>query len=133
MTRKRVASGSPYEKEYGFSRAVSVGDRILLSGTAPIWPDDYVDPDVSQQTKRCLQIILACLEKLGAGPEHVVRTRVYLTDRDDADVVGAVHGDVFGEIRPVTSFVVVAGLLDPRWNVEIEAEAVLTLPDEEAS
>ncbi|GAB3421831.1 RidA family protein [Flindersiella endophytica] len=133
MTRKRVASGSPYEKEYGFSRAVAVGDRILLSGTAPIWPDDFVDPDVSQQTKRCLQIILACLEKLGAGPEHVVRTRVYLTDRDDADVVGAVHGDVFGEIRPVTSFVVVAGLLDPRWSVEIEAEAVLTLPDEEAS
>ena len=133
MTRKRVASGSPYEKEYGFSRAVSVGDRILLGGTAPIWPNDVVDPSVTEQTKRCLQIILACLDKLGAGPEHVVRTRIYLTDREDADLVGAVHGEVFDEIRPVTSMVVVAGLLDPRWKVEIEAEAVLTLPDEEAS
>jgi enamine deaminase RidA (YjgF/YER057c/UK114 family) len=133
MTRKRVASGSPYEKEYGFSRAVCVGDRIVVAGTAPIWPDDVVDLDVSVQTERCLQIILACLEKLGAGPEHVVRTRIYLTDRDDADVVGGVHGDVFGDIRPATSMVVVAGLLDPRWKVEIEAEAVLTLPDEEAS
>lgn len=133
MTRKRVASGSPYEKEYGFSRAMCVGDRILLAGTAPIWPNDFVDPNVSEQTRRCLQIILACLKKLGAGPEHVVRTRIYLTDRDDAEVVGATHGDVFGEIRPVTSMVVVAGLLDPRWKVEIEAEAVLTLPDEEAS
>jgi enamine deaminase RidA (YjgF/YER057c/UK114 family) len=133
MTRKRVASGSPYEKEYGFSRAVRVGDRILLAGTAPIWPDDFVDPSVTEQTTRCLQIIVACLEKLGAGPEHVVRTRIYLTDRDDAELVGAVHGDVFGDIRPAMSMVVVAGLLDPRWRVEIEAEAVLTLPDEEAS
>jgi enamine deaminase RidA (YjgF/YER057c/UK114 family) len=133
VTRKRVASGSPYEKEYGFSRAVCVGDRILVGGTAPIWPDDVVDLDVRVQTKRCLQIILACLERLGAGAEHVVRTRVYLTDRADADVVGSVHGEVFGDIRPVTSMVVVAGLLDERWKVEIEAEAVLTLPDDSGS
>lgn len=133
MTRKRVASGSPYEGKYGFSRAVCVGDRIVVGGTAPIWPNDFVDMDVAVQTKRCLQIILACLERLGAGPEHVVRTRIYLTDARDADVVGAVHGDVFGEVRPVTSMVVVAGLLDERWKVEIEAEAVLTLPEETAA
>lgn len=133
MTRKRVASASPYEKAYGFSRAVCVGDRILVAGTAPIWPDGVVDPDVEVQTKRCLQIILACLDKLGAGPEHVVRTRIYITDRFDAEAVGGVHGEVFGDIRPATSMVVVASLLDPLWKVEIEAEAVLTLPDEEAS
>ncbi|HEY8456480.1 MAG TPA: RidA family protein [Actinopolymorphaceae bacterium] len=125
MTRRRVASGSPYEQRFGFSRAVAVGDRVLVGGTAPIWEDGEVDPDPGVQAFRCLEIILTALAQVGAGPEHVVRTRIYLTDAADADRVGRVHAKVFGDVRPVTTMVVVAGLLDPRWKVEIEAEAVL--------
>jgi enamine deaminase RidA (YjgF/YER057c/UK114 family) len=125
MARRRVASGSPYEKEFGFSRVVAVDDRVLVAGTAPIWEDGNVDPDPAVQALRCLDIILTALAQVGAGPEHVVRTRIYLTDAADAQAVGRVHGKVFGDIRPVCTMVVVAGLLDPRWKVEIEAEAML--------
>jgi enamine deaminase RidA (YjgF/YER057c/UK114 family) len=125
VARQRVASGSQYEREFGFSRAVSIGDRVLVAGTAPIWEDGEVDPDPGVQAFRCFEIILTALAQVGAGPEHVVRTRMYITDAADADAVGRVHGKVFGDIRPVASMVVVAGLLDPRWKVEIEAEAML--------
>src|SRR4249920_2702674 len=127
--RTRVSSGSPYEPVIGFSRAVRVGDRVLVSGTAPIWPDGRDDPDPAAQMRRCLEIALAALAEAGAGPEHVVRTRTYLVDREDAEAVGAVHGEVFGEVRPASTMIVVAGLLDPRWRVEIELEAVLDRPD----
>ena len=120
---QRIASGSPFEKSIGFSRAVRVGDRVLVSGTAPIWPDGSVDPDPGVQTRRCLEIILAALAEAGAGAEHVVRTRMFLTDAADADAVGAAHGEVFGEIRPASTMLLAGGLLDPRWKVEIEAEA----------
>jgi enamine deaminase RidA (YjgF/YER057c/UK114 family) len=120
---QRIASGSPFEKTIGFSRAVRTGDRVIVSGTAPIWPDGSVDPDPAVQTRRCLEIILAALAEAGAGAEHVVRTRVYLTDAADAGAVGAAHGDTFGEIRPASTMLVVAALLDARWKVEIEAEA----------
>ena len=126
--RIRVASGSSYEATVGFSRAVRVGDRVLVAGTAPIWPDGSVDADAGVQAERCLDIILAALAEVGAGAEHVVRTRMYIVDPEDADAVGQAHGAVFGEHRPVATMVVVAGLLDPRWKVEIEAEAML--PDE---
>jgi enamine deaminase RidA (YjgF/YER057c/UK114 family) len=122
--RRRVSSGSPFEPTIGFSRAVRVGDRVLVSGTAPVWPDGHVDPDVTAQTRRCLDIVLAALAEAGAGPEDVVRTRLYLTDPADWEAVGAVHGEVFGAIRPAATMVVVAALLDARWKVEIEAEAV---------
>jgi enamine deaminase RidA (YjgF/YER057c/UK114 family) len=123
---QRVQSGSPFEAKIGFCRALRVGDRVLVSGTAPIWPDGSVDPDPGVQTERCLEIILAALAELGAGPEHVVRTRMFLVDAGDADAVGAAHGAVFGAIRPASTMVLAGGLLDPRWKVEIEAEAVLT-------
>ena len=123
--RQRVASGSPFEAQIGFSRAVRVGDRVLVSGTAPIWPDGSCDPDVAVQARRCLEIILTALRDAGAGPEHVVRTRTFLVDAADAEAVGRVHGEVFGATRPASTMVVVAGLLDPRWQVEIEAEAVI--------
>jgi enamine deaminase RidA (YjgF/YER057c/UK114 family) len=123
--RRRIASGSPYEPVIGFSRAVRVGDRVLVSGTAPIWPDDSCDPDPEAQAARCLEIILAALAEAGAGPEHVVRTRMYLLDPGDWEAVGRAHGAVFGEVRPAATMVVVAALLDPRWRVEIEAEALL--------
>jgi enamine deaminase RidA (YjgF/YER057c/UK114 family) len=104
---------------------VRVGDRVLASGTAPVWPDGSCDPDPAAQARRCLEIILAALHELGAEPGHVVRTRMYLTDAAYADPVGAAHAEIFGPIRPVATMVVVAALLDERWKVEIEAEAVV--------
>lgn len=103
-----------------------IGDRVLVSGTAPIWPDDFVDPDPGTQARRCLEIMLTALEQAGGKPEDVIRTRIFLTDAGHADAVGRVHGEMFGEIRPANTMVVVAGLLDERWVVEMELEAVLS-------
>ncbi len=125
MDRRRVSSGSPYEPLIGFSRAVRVGDRVLVAGTAPVWPDGEVDPDVGAQARRCLEIIRDALEEAGASLEDVVRTRTYLLDPADGEAVGRVHGSVFGDVRPASTMIVVAGLLDRRWRVEIEAEAEL--------
>src|SRR4030081_421456 len=125
VDRHRISSGSLYEASIGFSRAVRVGDRVLVAGTAPVWPDGSCDPDAGVQAARCLEIIVAALAEAGAGPEHVVRARMYLTDTEHADAVGAEHGRVFGAVRPASTMVVVARLLDPRWKVEIEAEAVV--------
>ncbi len=122
---ERISSGSPYEAVIGFSRAVRVGDRVLVSGTAPIWADGTCDPDPAAQARRCLEIVAAALVDAGARLDDVVRTRLFLTDAADADSIGRVHGEVFGDIRPAATMVVVAALLDPRWRVEIEAEAVL--------
>jgi enamine deaminase RidA (YjgF/YER057c/UK114 family) len=125
MSRTRAASGSPYEQSIGFSRAVRHGALVAVSGTAPVWPDGSVDPDVAAQARRCWEIALAALAELGGGPQHVVRTRQYVVDAADAERVGAVHGEVFGEVRPASTMVVVAGLLDPRWRVEVELDADL--------
>jgi enamine deaminase RidA (YjgF/YER057c/UK114 family) len=123
--RRRVSSGSPFEPTIGFCRAVRVGDRVLVSGTAPIWPDGSCDPDAEIQARRCFEIILAALRELGCEARHVVRTRMFITDRADADAVGRAHGNVFGAIYPTATMVIVTALLDPRWKVEIEAEAIL--------
>lgn len=123
--RQRVASGSPYEPRFGFSRAVRVGDRIWVSGTAPIWPDGSCDPDPAVQTRRCIEIVVAALREAGAGAEHVVRTRTYVANRADIDPVMRAHGETFGAVRPASTVIVVRGFVDPRWKVEIEAEAVL--------
>jgi enamine deaminase RidA (YjgF/YER057c/UK114 family) len=123
--RRSIASGSPFEVRIGFSRALRVGSRVLVSGTAPVWADGSCDPDAGVQAARCLEIILAALDECGAGPEHVVRTRTYLTSAAHWEVVGVEHGRVFGAVRPASTMVVVAGLLDPRWKVEMEAEAVV--------
>ena len=123
--RTFVSSGSPYEATIGFSRAVRLGGRVIVSGTAPIWPDGSCDPDPAVQARRCLEIVLGALEEAGATADDVIRTRIYLTSASDAEAVGRVHGEVFGEVRPASTMVVVAALLDPRWKVEIEAEAVI--------
>lgn len=123
--RHRVSSGSPYEPRFGFSRAVSVGDRVVVAGTAPVWPDGSCDPSAAEQTRRCLEIIASALTEAGSRLEHVVRTRLFITDAADSEDIGTAHGEVFGDIRPASTMVVVAALLDPRWKVEIEAEAVL--------
>jgi enamine deaminase RidA (YjgF/YER057c/UK114 family) len=104
---------------------VHVGDRVLVSGTAPIWPDGTVDPDPGAQARRCLEIMLKALAEVGGHPGQVVRTRTFITQPAVADAVGEAHGEVFGEIRPASTMVVVAALLDPRWVVEMELEAVL--------
>jgi enamine deaminase RidA (YjgF/YER057c/UK114 family) len=125
VARQRISSGSPFEPVAGFSRAVRAGDRVVVAGTAPIWPDDTVDPSVEVQTRRCLEIIGAALAEAGSGYEDVVRTRLFMVDAEDFPVIARVHGEVFGEVRPACTGVVVAGLLDPRWRIEIEAEAVV--------
>jgi enamine deaminase RidA (YjgF/YER057c/UK114 family) len=129
VNRRRVSSGSPYEPSIGFSRAIRAGDRVLVSGTAPIWPDGSCDPDPEVQAARCLEIVVAALRELGAGPEHVVRTRTYLVNAGDWEAVGRAHGKVFRDVRPASTMVVVAALLDPRWRVEMEAEAVVGSAD----
>jgi enamine deaminase RidA (YjgF/YER057c/UK114 family) len=126
--RRHVSSGSPYESVIGFSRAVRVGDRVLVSGTAPIWPDGSCDPDPGAQMQRCIEIVRSALEEAGASLDDVVRTRMYLTNVDDAPDVQRVHGESFGAIKPAATMIVVAGLLDPRWKIEMEAEALLRPP-----
>jgi enamine deaminase RidA (YjgF/YER057c/UK114 family) len=125
MERRRVPSGSPYEPVIGFSRAIVAGNHVSVSGTAPIMPDDAEPPaDAYGQTRRCLEIIVEALAEAGARPEDVVRTRTYLVDAGDWEDVGRAHGEVFGDVRPASTMVVVTGFLDPRWKVEIEADAV---------
>jgi len=102
-----------------------LGDRVLVSGTGPIWPDGTVDADPESQATRCLTIILEALAAAGASAADVIRTRIYLVDAADWQAVGRAHGAVFGDIRPAATMVVVAALLDERWRVEIEAEAII--------
>jgi enamine deaminase RidA (YjgF/YER057c/UK114 family) len=124
-TRQRISSGSPFEPTIGFSRAIRTGNRVLVAGTAPVWPDGACDPDAEVQARRCFEIILTALNEAGAEARHVVRTRMFLTDAADAEAVGRAHGAIFREVRPVATMVIIAGLLDPRWKVEIEAEAIV--------
>jgi enamine deaminase RidA (YjgF/YER057c/UK114 family) len=125
MERRHARSGSPYEETIGFSRAVRAGSTVVVSGTAPVWPDGQVDPDPAVQARRCWEIALGALTELGGRVEDVVRTRQYLVRPEIADAVGAVHGEVFGSVRPASTLIVVAGLLDPRWLVEVEIDAVV--------
>lgn len=120
--RTHASSGSPYELTVGFSRAVRQGKHILVSGTAPIWPDGHVMPEAAAQTRRCWEIAIAALEELGGSVEDVVRTRHYLTNVDDVEEVSLVHGEFFGKVRPASTIVIVAGLVDPRWKVEVELD-----------
>jgi enamine deaminase RidA (YjgF/YER057c/UK114 family) len=124
--RENIAGTSPYEPVIGFSRAVRVGNTVHVSGTGPVGADEA---DAATQTRHTLEIIRAALEKAGARMEDVVRTRMYLTHVDDWEAVGRAHGEIFGAIRPAATMVVVAGLLNPKWRVEIEADAVITPGD----
>lgn len=121
-----MASGSPFEPTIGFSRAVRVGERVVVAGTTPVWPDGSCPEDVGVQARRCFEIIGDALAEAGASMTDVVRTRMFIVDVADAETVGAVHGELFAEIRPAATMVIVADLLDPRWKVEIEAEAIVT-------
>jgi enamine deaminase RidA (YjgF/YER057c/UK114 family) len=123
--RRNYSSGSPFEPLVGFSRAARVGDHVYVSGTGPIWEDGSFDADPAAQARRCLEIVVDALAELGAGPEDVVRTRIYLVDPADIEAVGPVHAEFFGDVRPAATALAVAAFLDPRWKVEIEADALL--------
>ena len=126
MDRQLVPAESPFAATVGYSRAVRVGPHVHVAGTAPIMPGEADPPvDAYEQAKRCLEIVIAALADLGAKPEHVVRTRAYLTDADDWKDVGRAHGEVFGSVRPASAMVVVNSLLDPRWRVELEVDALV--------
>src|SRR5438093_8890285 len=127
MERQLISSGGTYEPIVGYSRAVRVGDRVFVAGSAPIMPGGVDPPDDSYgQTKRCLEIIERALQDAGATLADVVRTRAYLTPAADFDEFGRAHAEAFSEIRPANTTVVVAAMIDPRWLLEIEAEAVIT-------
>ena len=125
MERRLISGHSPFEPVAGFSRAVVAGDRIHVSGTAPIPPDGSPPPESAyEQARLCLHIISEAIGRAGGSIEDVVRTRMFIIDPSHWDEVSRAHGDVFRDIRPAATCVVTA-LLDPRWKVEIEAEAVV--------
>jgi len=121
--RTNIPGTSPYEPIIGFSRAVKVGRHVMVSGTGPVGADDL---SAAEQTDQCLTIIAGVLKEAGTSFEHVVRTRMYLTDREDWEAVARVHGKFFSIIRPAATMVIVSGLIDPRWKVEIEVDALIT-------
>jgi enamine deaminase RidA (YjgF/YER057c/UK114 family) len=125
VERTLVTGHSPYEAVAGFSRAVVVGDRVHVAGTAPIPADGTPGPEGAyEQAVLCLEIIGEALERAGSGLEHVVRTNIYVTAREHGPEVARAHGETFRETRPAATCVVTE-LLDPAWKVEIEVEAVL--------
>jgi hypothetical protein len=121
--RQLVASGSPFEPVIGFSRALRAGNRVLVSGTGPVLPDGGCPEGTAAQARRCWEIVLAALAEAGASAADVVRTRTLLTPEADAEGAMAAHGEVFADVRPASTMLVVHALLDPRWTVEVEAEA----------
>jgi len=127
VERRLVSSGSPWEPVVGFSRAVRVGDRIVVAGTIANMPDGAdPPPDTYGQALRCLEIIGEALAAAGAGFADVVRTRIYMTTAASFDEAARAHGEVFAGIRPASTALFVTGLVDPRFLVEIEAEAIVT-------
>ena len=125
-SRRNHSSASPFEPVYGYSRAVRVGNRIDVAGCAPIEPDDSSTPgDAGIQAARCITIIGEALEALGGSFADVVRTRMYITDAADSDLVGRAHGSAFKNVRPASTMLVVPALIRSEWKVEIEAEAII--------
>jgi enamine deaminase RidA (YjgF/YER057c/UK114 family) len=126
---QHISGHSPYEPVFGFSRAVVAGGRVLVAGTAPVPPGGGAPPaGPYDQARLCLELIGEALSRAGTSLDHVVRTRIYITDAGHWREVARAHGEVFADIRPAATAVIVAGLLDSAWLVEIEAEAALPGP-----
>ncbi len=127
--RRFVSTGSPYEPVIGISRAVRIGPIIAVSGTAPLGPDGRTVGvgDPAAQARRCFEISRLALEQLGASLADVIRTRVFLTRIEDWKTVGAVHGELFRDVRPASTMVQVSRFIDPEWLVEIEVDAVVAI------
>ncbi len=125
--KKLVQSGAPWEQRVGYSRAVRVGNQIKVAGTAPVGDDGQTVGvgDAYVQAKRCIEIIADALEQAGAGLEHVVRTRMFVTDISRWDEIGRAHQEAFGNVMPATAMVEVSKLIDPDMLVEIEADAIV--------
>lgn len=122
MRRTNIPGTSPYEPVIGFSRAVRIDNHVHVSGTGPVGADDK---DVAEQTEQCLTLIATALKQAGSSIEHVYRTRMFLTHVEDWETVGRVHGKFFSLTRPAATMVVIKELLDPRWRIEIEANAII--------
>ncbi len=128
MERRRVSSGSSFEDRVGYSRAVRVGDRVWVAGTAPIVPGGAAPPEGAfAQARLCFEIIAAALAEAGATLADVVRSRIFLVRAEDIEAVGRAHLEALGAARPACT-AVVCTLLDPRWLVEIEVDAVVGEP-----
>lgn len=127
MERLRVFTGAPWEKRFGYCRAIRTGAWVFVSGTAPVRPDGttYAPGDMHAQARRCLDIALGAMRDLGAGPEHVVRTRMFVTDISRSEEAGRAHGEAFGAAPPATSMVEVRALIAKDMLVEIEVDALI--------
>ncbi len=127
MNIQRLSSASPFEKSCGFCRALRVGNRIEIAGTAPIGDDGKTVGigDPAAQARRCFDIVGRSLQHFGASYRHVIRTRMFVTDIAHWETIGRVHGEYFGQAMPVATMVGVATLIDPDWFIEVEAEALV--------
>jgi enamine deaminase RidA (YjgF/YER057c/UK114 family) len=123
--RRCVSTGSPWEPVVGYSRAVRAGDSIFVTGTLGLEADGRFAPTAREQARRAMEIIVAAIEALGGKPTDVVRTRIYVTDISRWKEIGAVHSEFFESVRPATTMVQVAALIDPQALVEIEADAII--------
>jgi enamine deaminase RidA (YjgF/YER057c/UK114 family) len=126
MTRQNLAGTSPYEPIIGFSRAVRINNAIHVSGTGPVGADEA---DIETQTRQVFKIAADILNRAGASFQDVVRTRMYLTHAADWETVGRIHGEVFREILPAATMIVVAQFINPKWRVEIEFDAVVPVAE----
>lgn len=122
MKRTNIVGTSPYEPVIGFSRAVRIGNHVHVSGTGPVGSEEC---DVAEQADQCLTLIAAALKQAGSSIEHVYRTRMYLTKAEDWEAASRIHGKFFSIVRPAATMVIVAALIDPKWCIEIEADAFI--------